>query len=175
MEPKILVCFFAFAFTMGSAADGPKKIRILDVDRQIQTVGITNEIAYLQANRDQWHQLLSSIGKGESGWISIGLKLKDSADGSASETLTLAFGEALEHNPSELFNQIGSMDFITSICGGPDVDDPKYGSLELSMRAIEKRISNVRSLRKKQFELKRAECLDELQKSKDGMRSFFQK
>ena len=53
--------------------------------------------------------------------------------------LELAVGEALEHRPADVL-RIALPMFGINVCGGPDVDDPRFDSYECSIAAIDARI-----------------------------------
>lgn len=88
--------------------------------------------------------------------------------------LSLAVGEALEHNPENVFRFALDSFEINVICGGPDVDDQKYDSYELSIKAINNRIQKVSSVEDISLKEKCNECLRHLSEAKKHIANFFQ-
>ena len=95
-------------------------------------------------------------------------------DAGSSEMLSLAIAEALEHNPENVFKFTLNSFEINLICGGPDVDDQRYDSYDLSIKAINKRIKKVSSVKDKDLKEKCKECLRHLSEAKKPIGNFFQ-
>ncbi len=121
-----------------------------------------------------WDSILRKIATGERSWLEAAVALRPGTDAGASEMLELAVGEALGNNPGNVF-QIAAKAFdLRSVCGGPDVDDPRYDSYELSMKAINHRINMVASIKDPSLISMSKECVKYLEESKTGIAQFYQ-
>lgn len=172
---KAQVFLWLSLISISSAAGNARKSGASEMLKKIQEIGIQNEIDALYSNQEQWKKLLSGISKADSGWISVGLVLYDSADAAASDAITQALGESLEINPAKAFHQIRSLDMIPSICAAPDVHVTKYNSYVKTMKAIEKRIKILQGIKQPDLQPKSTACSEELEKAKGGVRKFFRK
>lgn len=112
--------------------------------------------------------MLRGISTGERDWLTIANRLHPVSDAGAAEQLELAVGEALEHRPANVL-RISVPVFGLGVCGGPDVDDPRYDSYELSMRAIDKRKAAVRGVRDADLRPARDGCTSELDSARTGI------
>ncbi len=88
--------------------------------------------------------------------------------------LTLAVGEALENNPKNVIRIATKGYQLEMICIGPDVDDARYDSYDLAIKAIDKRIEKVASIKEKGIINQCNECIQSLMESKKGIASFYQ-
>jgi hypothetical protein len=127
----------------------------------------------LYSDLDVWDFVLKKIGSGQESWLKVAVALRPGSDAGSSEMLSHAVGEALEHSPENVF-RITLNDFdLADICGGPDVDDARYNSYELSLKAINLRIDKVSSMKVDSFESARKECIRCLEASKDPIARFY--
>lgn len=117
------------------------------VIREIESRGAMVIVSELYADHKAWHSVLQKIASGDESWLRVANALRAGTDAGASEMLTLAVGEALEHNPNNVFRIASKAFRVSAICGGPDVDDVRYNSYELSMNAINLRIDKVAAVK----------------------------
>ena len=87
--------------------------------------------------------------------------------------LSLAVGEALEHNPENVLRLTIPAFDIAVICGGPDIDGERYNSLELAIKAIENRAVKVASIKDVSLSSLRKTCLQFLEDSKKDVGRFY--
>jgi hypothetical protein len=175
MKSSIIFWSTLLLCSIGTASGVSRKPGIEQIKNEILKNGIRNEVDSMYLDGVKWRNLLKNISKADSAWISIGLILSDSSDAAAAESIHQAFGESLERDPSRILGQIDSAGYIYGVCGGPDVDDPKYNSYERAMKAIEKRTLKLKALKKIEFQSKIETCIEELEKSKRGIRKFYRK
>lgn len=62
---------------------------------------------------------------------------------------------------------------IGVICGGPDVDDPRFDSYKLSMSAIARRLRMVRAVYDEALIPTRDSCVAELEKTRAEVARFY--
>jgi hypothetical protein len=87
--------------------------------------------------------------------------------------LALAVGEALEHNPYGVLALATQAFELSEICGGPDVDDIRYNSLEFATKAIELRTAKVASIKDSSLRTVVKRCLRYLEDSKKDVARFY--
>ncbi len=122
----------------------------------------------------EWRQFLTGVATGKPAWLRLAIKLKPGTDAGATSQLYLALGEALEHQPQNVLKIAASELELGEICGGPDVDDPRYNSYALSIKAIEHRKAMVMKVNDSILRTIRDVCIRDLEDSKQGIASFYQ-
>lgn len=140
----------------------------------IKVIGPKKVCNTLYDDEENWNSLLRNIASGDKKWLKVAVSLKEGSDAGSSEMLSLAVGEALENNPENVLKIALERFEINVICGGPDVDDKRYDSYELSIKAINKRIKKVSSIKDKRLQDIRIECLRHLSDAKSGIAKFYQ-
>jgi len=143
------------------------------VANSLTSIGPSATLQRIYGNNAEWSVLLSGIASGERNWLRLANQLKRVADGGASEQLSLAVGEALEHRPANVLTIAVPAFSIFDACGGPDVDDPRFDSYELSMAAINRRQRMVHALRDDSLKSLRDRCISELESAKSGIAHFY--
>lgn len=147
-------------------------VKSIQEDLKVKSPG--KVVSSLYNDNDKWNILLRYIASGDIEWLKIAVSLKEGSDAGSSEMLSLAVGEALEHNPENVFKfALGSFK-LNVICGGPDVDHIRYDSYELSIEAINKRIQKVSAIKDKNLMDKCNECLKYLSEAKKHVKRFYQ-
>ena len=131
---------------------------------------VVNEI---YKNNVMWQSLLQRIASGEEAWLKVAIALQPGTDAGTSEMLTLAVGEALEHDAKMVLTITVPTFRIQAVCGGPDIDDKRYSSLELAVRAIELRIEKIYSLKDESLQNSVNVCLSYLEASKKHIARFY--
>jgi hypothetical protein len=140
----------------------------------IASVGARVTLQRLYKNKDQWENLLAGIATGAPGWLNAARQLRTVSDAGATEQIELAAGEALEHRPADVLSLIVDDFGIINVCGGPDVDDPRFDSYELSMAAIQRREGMLRAIQDDTLRQKRDACLAELGRAKADVARFYE-
>jgi hypothetical protein len=142
------------------------------VMEKIKNKGAGATLRALYESNAQWSALLVGISSGKKEWLAIATQLKSVSDAGASEQLTLAVGEALEHQPNNVLTYTVPRFTISDICSGPDVDDTRFNSLQLAMAAIERRQQMLRSVKNESLARLRDECLVGLEHAKTRVADF---
>ena len=140
---------------------------------EVSSRGAREVVLELYHDEDIWYALLRNIATGSELWLKAAVALRSGSDAGASEMLNLAVGEALEHAPENVLRIAPKVFLLRSICGGPDVDDPRYDSYELSMNAINLRMNRVAAITDPELEHLRDQCIKYLEKSKKGIARFY--
>ena len=144
------------------------------IQEEIKVLGPKKVCNSLYDDKTKWNSLLKYISSGDEKWLKVAVNLREGLDAGASEMLSLAVGEALEHNPENVFKFALNSFEINVICGAPDVDDQRYDSYELAIKAINKRINKVSSVKGRNLKEKCNECLRHLSEAKKHIANFFQ-
>ena len=144
------------------------------IQEDIKVLGAKKVCISLYDDEKKWYDLLRKIASGNEEWLKVAINLREGSDAGASEMLSLAVGEALEYNPENVFKFALNSFEINVICDGPDVDDKRYDSYELSIKAINKRIKKVSSVKDRNLQDKRNECLRLLSEAKKPIANFYQ-
>jgi hypothetical protein len=141
--------------------------------REVKSRGARIIVWELYDDPKTWHSVLQRISSGDESWLRVANVLRPGTDAGTSEMLTLAVGEALEHNPNNVFRIASKAFEVSAICGSPDVDDVRYDSYELSMKAISLRIDKVAAIKDPSLEKMCKECIHYLEASKKGISDFY--
>lgn len=175
---KYLATFVVFLFVSGLSYAADKKplqyqLKPESIMHEIKSRGAKKVVSELYSDWNVWYSVLKKIASADELWLRTAVDLRAGSDAGESEMLDLAIGEALEHNPAIVF-RIALKGFqISDICGSPDVDDARYNSYELSIRAINLRIRNVAAVKDPAFATTSKECIRYLEASKEGIARFF--
>jgi hypothetical protein len=157
----------------GAAAAAGVALTPEAITKSMASPGAPASLSRMYENKAQWAELLAGIASGKPGWLNAANQLHRVSDGGASEQLGLAVGEALEHRPANVLSLTLTEFRIDIVCGGPDVDDPRFDSYDLSMAAIERRQRVLRALRNSTLTAARDICVGELEKAKAGIAHFY--
>ncbi len=139
---------------------------------EIESKGTEAVLAKLYNDQTVWSSVLKDIASGNKSWLRVATALRSVSDAGASEMLDLAVGEALEHDPINVFRIALKVFPIRYICTAPDYDDPRYSSYELAMKAINLRIHKVVSMRMKESTVD--ECIQYLEAAKKEVAHFYE-
>jgi len=167
---RALITLVVLHIPVGASAT-PSVLDLKKLNAEIDLQGACDTVGRLFENDSEWNALMRQVGTGDRRAIEVAFRLLPGSDGAASEMLHLSLGEALEHAESDVLTKAGDMD-LQSICSGPDVDDERYNSLELSRAALDRRISAVSALQQPRLLSRRNECLQSL-KAARANDSFF--
>ncbi len=141
---------------------------------EVKSRGADAVVSELYKDWNAWDFICNKIATGDQAWLKAATALKAGTDAGSSEMLDLALGEALEHEPENVFKIAANTFELVFICGGPDVDNARYNSYELSMKAIDLRIKKVAAVKDQSLLKMSKECLVYLEESKKGIAEFFQ-
>lgn len=133
-------------------------------------------LASLWDDRVTWDKFISCVQSGRSAWVDAGLAIRRFSDAGASEELDLALGEALGSSPDHILAKAALPDSgieLDWLCSGPDVDDPRFDSYALSMAEIERRLKALSQVKNQDLEPQVDACRADLEKSKQGVASFY--
>lgn len=142
--------------------------------QEIKLKGAREVVSDLYGHPQTWRSVLERIASGDQSWLEVAVALHPGLDAGSSEMLNLAVGAALENNPVNVFQITLKAFQLKSICSGPDVDDPKYNSYELSMKAIDLRIRQASSIKDQSLTKISKSCIQYLEESKKGIAHFYQ-
>ncbi len=146
----------------------PKQI-INEIDKR----GAKQIVFELYQDQETWYSVLRKIGTGEESWLKVATALRSGSDAGASEMLTLAVGEALEHKPAVVFKIALQAFELRDICSSPDVDDERYNSYELSIRSVNIRIDKVAAITNQGMKDISNKCIQYLEDSKEHLARFY--
>ncbi len=141
---------------------------------EVKSRGANAVVAELTKDAKVWDFICNKIATGDQTWLKAAAALKAGTDADSGEMLDLALGEALEHEPENVFKIAANTFELAFICGGPDVDNARYNSYELSMKAIDLRTKKVAAVKDQSLQKMSKECLKYLEESKKGIAEFFQ-
>jgi hypothetical protein len=164
----------SFAFVLLAATSSPRNsaLTVATASHLIREKGASAALQQIYEDDRQWPELLHGIATGRTSWLNVANELRSASDAGATAQLELAVGEALEHRPANVL-RVALPTFGMSVCGGPDVDDPRFDSYELSIRAIEKRKRMLAQVQIPTLRLVRDQCIQELESSKSGIAQFY--
>lgn len=141
--------------------------------RKVSERGAQIVVAELYSKDEMWSFVLRNIATGAEAWLNVAITLHHGSDAGASEMVTLSIGEALESLPENVF-RIALKEFpLKSICSGPDVDDKRFDSYELSMAAINRRERRISAISNSNLKEVGKECINYLEEAKVGIKKFY--
>lgn len=162
----VVVC----ARGLASGVDGSTPA---EVQARIRTDGARATLGAIYGDPAAWPALLSAVASGGAEWLAVANALHAAADAGPSEQLTLAVGEALGHQPQQVLSTCPGEFGLAALCGGPDVDDPRFNSYDRSMAAIAARQRALRVVSEARLLSARDSCITTLESSKAGIARFF--
>jgi hypothetical protein len=128
---------------------------------------------WLKVESSPWYLvILKKIASGDESWLKTAVALRPGTDAAETETLDSAVGEALEHNPVNVFKITLKVFSIREICGTIEYDDPRFNSYEHAMKTINLRIHKVGSIRS--IESAVTECIQYLEATKEDIAHFYE-
>ena len=179
MKPISLRCYSLFlllflgAPSENALAENPEQLSSAVAIERIYNQGAPKALASFYGSKQDWRALLEGVGSGDEQWLSDAVQLKPVADAGASEQMSLAVGEALEHSPINVFSIAFPAYVPASVCGSPDIDDDRYDSYDLAMAAINRRIRKVETSIGPEFNALRIDCVQRLEVAKAGIARFY--
>lgn len=172
----IIMIEILFVSTLACAADtNPIHYRIEpeSIMRSIQSRGAGAIVEELNNDQNLWQSVLKKIASSDESWLRTAVALRPGTDAGTSESLDLAVGEALEHNPANVFKIALKVFLIRNICGTIEYDSPHFNTYEHAMNTINLRIHKVASMKERALESTGLECIQYLETSKEGIEQFF--
>lgn len=140
---------------------------------QISKRGAAQVVRELYDDYEKWYSVLRKVASGNEAWLKVAVALRPGTDAGTTHMLKKTVGEALENAPENVLRIVPQSISLRSICGGPDIDDSRYDSYELSMKAINLRIEKVASVKNPALENTCKECIQYLEASKKGIARFY--
>ena len=173
---KIILAIFIAVISLVTQPENThaQELTVKSIQDDLKVKSPRKVVSSLYNDREKWNILLRNIVSGDIEWLKIAVSLHKGSDAHASESLCLATGEALEHNPENVFKLTLDGFRIYEICSGIDVDDIRYDLYELSIEGINKRIKKVSAIKDKNLQDKCNECLRYLSEDKKHVARFYQ-
>jgi hypothetical protein len=170
-----LIIVFTHNFAYG-AATSRKDYRTKPdaIINEIKSRGAKAVVLEVAPDSDVWDAICGNIATGDQAWLKAAVALHAGTDAGWSEMLDLALGEALEHSPERVL-KIAIPNFeLQFVCSAPDVDNARYDSYDLSLKAINLRIQKVTAIKDPKLKSVAKECIRYLEESKKGLAQFFE-
>jgi hypothetical protein len=145
------------------------KIIIDDVHRR----GAKEVVFELYSKPAIWNSIMHNIALGTESWLKVAVAIHPGTDAATSEMLNLNIGEALEKSPENVFRFTLPVFQLENICSAPDIDDNRYSSYDAAIKTIELRQRYVSNITDSELMKFRNECIQLLEKSKDGIAQFY--
>jgi hypothetical protein len=141
---------------------------------EVNMRGAASVVADLTRDWNVWDSICDKVATGDQAWLKAAVALHPGTDAGSSEMMDLALGEALELNPENVFKIAMPTFELEFICSGPDVDNPRYDSYDLSIRAINLRIKKVSAIKDSKLKKLSKGCVGHLEESKEGIAQFYE-
>lgn len=141
--------------------------------KEVSVRGAKVVVSELFNDLPAWKYVLLHIEKGQKSWLKAAVALRPGTDAGASEMLDSAVGNALENAPENVFSITLKEFKLEFICDGPDVDDIRYESYDLAMKAIRKRQKQIRAIRDIHLKAVADKCISLLEEAKVGVAQFY--
>ena len=141
--------------------------------REVSLRGAKVVVSELFDDVRAWKSVLRNIERGQRSWLKVAVALRPGSDAGPSQMLDSAVGNALENAPKNVFSSTLKEFHLEFICGGPDVDDIRYDSYELSMKAIRKRQARIRTIKDSLFQSEKNKCISLLEEARGGIAEFY--
>lgn len=173
--PIILFGVFFCSFTNSFAQENGMKYytKPKNLMTEISKRGASTIVNELYSDTAAWNFVLNNIAKGNPAWLDVAVALHSGSDAGASEMLTLSVGEALEVAPENVLRLTLNEFKLEFLCSGPDVDDKRYNSYELSLATIKTRQDRLSVISEPALKNIAVKCIELLEKSKDSIAKFY--
>jgi hypothetical protein len=169
--PQVAVAVFLLAVLGCAHTTGGQTAQ--SVLHEIESQGAARTLQARYADPPAWASVLRNVGSGAPEWFQVAEALRSVSDAGASEELDCAVGEALGANPGLVLGHATGPFFVSEVCSAPDVDDERFGSLQLALAELNRRIAAVQNVAEPGLTLVRDDCLSSLVQSEHGLRRFF--
>jgi hypothetical protein len=121
-------------------------------------------VKILFADDDRWEAFLDSVASGRSDWLALAEQLRPETDAHASETLEMAFQEALPRNPSGVLAVVArgtiSAQDACGMYGFGQIEDERPTAVVVGL--VDMRITAVSAVTREDLRVVRDECLKQL-------------
>jgi hypothetical protein len=145
------------------------------VQHQIAADGAKATVKSLYSNPTAWQSLLRHISTGAPRWFDVGEALRPGSDAGASNELIAAVAESMGSNPALVLSHATGPFYLSDLCGAPDVDDHRFGSLKLALSELNRRIAAVEQVSRPELTAVRRDCLGSLRRSESDLRRYFER
>jgi hypothetical protein len=162
------VLLLSVALLMGASTFTPEQVR-----ERMKKEGPGAVLNGFSESGTEWEALLAGMATGDAKWLQIGVELFPATDAGTSEALILAAGEGLEKKPDNVLKIAAPAFGLESVCSGPDVDDDRYNSKELSLKAIEHRKKMLKRVKDSALTEAAGRCRDHLDEAVPHIKRFF--
>src|SRR3984885_4865315 len=156
-----------------AAASAAPALSPQSVANSLAILGARVTLEQIYGDPAEWSSLQAGIATGEPVWLNLARQLRQVSDAGATEQIDLAAGEALEHRPAVVLSLVLDDFGIPEVCGGPDEDNPRFNSYDLSMRAISRRQEMLRAVNETRLLRKRNACIRKLENAKKDIARFY--
>lgn len=173
MTMKRLLMLVIAALLAGGDGKATEAVTPIAIAKSIASSGARSTLERIYANRSQWDAVLAGIATGSSEWLSVAKLLKPVSDAGSSEQITIALGEALEHEPERILALAGEGFSLSAICDAPDVDDGRYNSYDSAIAAIDRRILHLKAIAIPKFQQSATACVNTLSAAKVDIARFY--
>lgn len=170
-----VLCFITIPSSLADAQEENYYKKPKTIIDEVSKRGSRMIVSELYDHPTKWNFVLRHIATGNKMWLRVAVSLHPGSDAGASEMLTLAVGEALEKAPVNVFSVALPTLQLESICSGPDIDDVRYNSYDLSIKAIEKRQERISAITEPKFKDVSTKCIQLLEESKSDIAKFYDK
>lgn len=140
---------------------------------EISKRGARTIVSELYDHPTEWNFVLQHIARGTKTWLKVAVALYPGSDAGASEMLELSVGEALEKAPVNVFSVTLPVFQLESICSGPDVDNARYDSYDLAIKAIDRRQKRISAITDPKLKNVSNKCIQLLEESKAEVARFY--
>lgn len=166
-------CLMAILLALAAATKAPSaNVTASEAGRRGGSHDASTTLWQVHRNHARWSELLHKVASGRKEWLEIANQLYRQSDAGATEELALAVGEALESNPSNVL-RLSLPVFRMAPCEGPDIDDARYDSFDLSDAAIRRREDALLKVVEPELHPVRQKCIAALEASRDDIARFY--
>jgi hypothetical protein len=143
------------------------------ISARVKNDGPTAVVRSIYADDRQWKDLLANVATGRRDWLALAVELRPGSDAGATEELTLAVGEALEHRPENVLSIAIDPYPLNEVCDVPETDDPRFDSLPRALETLNKRQVMLRRVTTPSLRTRRDQCTAQLESAKAEISKFY--
>lgn len=118
-----------------------------------------------------WEGVIEKISSGDKAWLHVAVALRAGSDAGTSIMLIASVSAALEHNPTTVLEFVVPAFNLSEVCSAPDVDLGYYDSNELAVKAVDLRITKIKSMAPGPLRTVATRCLNYLKETKRNLKT----
>jgi len=149
---RVGALFLAVTLTAAADQTGPSALLVQIKERGAKAV-------FEGLDPSAWGQILAGVESGKRQWLEVAVAIYPATDAGPSVMLIQSGGVALVRAPKDVLTILVPTHPIQGICGYPEMGDERTDTKEEVLAYLRARSQQVETLKGKDIQAKRSECL----------------